>query len=56
MGIARIGITPPSPQGNGQRGPFFRLSKTTFKRVLRNQMPIENDRENDDEKGDNFDV
>ena len=38
---------------------FFRPSKTTFKRVLRNQIPIENDRENDeydDENGDNFDV
>ena len=51
----------PSPRarGNGQRGPFFRPSKTTFKRVLRNQIPIENDRENyeyDDENGDNFDV
>ena len=47
------------PRGNGQRGPFFRPSKTTFKRVLRNQIPIENDRENDeydDENGDNFDV
>ena len=38
---------------------LFRPSKTTFKRVLRNQIPIENDRENDeydDENGDNFDV
>ena len=45
--------------GNGQRGPFFRPSKTTFKRILRNQIPIENDHENDeydDENGDNFDV
>ena len=50
---------PPPSRGNGQRGPFFRPSKTTFKRVLRNQIPIENDRENDeydDENGDNFDV
>ena len=31
---------------NGQRGPFFRPSKATFKRVLQNQIPIENDREN----------
>ena len=49
----------PPGRGNGQRGPFFRPSKTTFKRVLRNQIPIENDRENDeydDENGDNFDV
>ena len=32
----------------GQRGPFFWPSKTTFKRVIRNQIPIENDRENDE--------
>ena len=59
MGIAQIGLTPLTPWGNGQRGPFFRPSKMTFKRVLRNQIPIENDRENDeydDENGDNFDV
>ena len=38
------------------RGPFFRPSKTTFRRVLQNQIPIENDDENDDDNGDNFDV
>ena len=47
MGIAQIGLTPP-PQGNGQCGPFFRLSKKTFKRVLQNQIPLENDDENDE--------
>ena len=47
---------PPSPRGNGQCGPFFRPSKTTFKRVLRNQIPIENDDENGDDNGDNFDA
>ena len=49
---------PPSPRGNGQRGPFFRPSKTTFKRVLQNQIPIDYDDENDDyddDNGDNFD-
>ena len=40
---------------------FFLSSavKNDIKRVLRNQIPIENDRENDeydDENGDNFDV
>ena len=51
---------PPLPRGaTGNVVLFFRPSKTTFKRVLRNQIPIENDRENyeyDDENGDNFDV
>ena len=46
---------------NGQRAmwSFFWPSKTTFKRVLRNQIPIENDNENDeydDDNGDNFDA
>ena len=57
--LPRQVLPPPSPRGNGQRGPFFRPSKTTFKRVLRNQILVENDRENDeydDENGDNFDV
>ena len=38
---------------------FFQPSKTTFKRLLRNQIPIENDNENDeydDDNGDNFDL
>ena len=38
---------------------FFWPSKTTFKRVLRNQIPIENDDEHheyDDDNGDNFDA
>ena len=47
---------PPSPRGNGQRGPFFRPSKTTFRRVLQNQILIENYDENDDDNGDNFDA
>ena len=48
---------PPSPgRGNGQRGPFFRPSKTTFRRVLQNLILIENDYENDDDNGDNFDA
>ena len=34
------------------RGPFFWPSKTTFMRVLQNQIPIEND----DENGENFDA
>ena len=59
-GIAQIGLTPPPPRGGtGKVVLFFRPSKTTFKRILRNQIPIENDRENDeydDENGDNFDV
>ena len=46
----------PPGRGNGQRGPFFRPSKTAFKRVLQNQILIENDDENDDDNGDNFDV
>ena len=49
----------PPRGGTGKVVLFFRPSKTTFKRVLRNQIPIENDRENDeydDENGDNFDV
>ena len=39
--------------------PFFLPSKRTLKRVLRNQIPIENDNENyeyDDVNGDNFDA
>ena len=43
-------------RGNGQRGPFFWLSKTTFGRVLQNQILIENDDENYDVNGDNFDA
>ena len=35
---------------------LFRPSKTTFKSVLRNQIPIENDDESDDDNGDNFDA
>ena len=27
MGIARLGLTPPPPRGNGQRGPFFGRQK-----------------------------
>ena len=45
MGIAQIGLTV-------VRGPFFRPSKTTFRRVLKNQILIENDDENDDDNGD----
>ena len=56
MGIAQIGLTPPPQQCNGQCGPFFRPSKTTFRRVLQNQILIENDNENDDDIGDNFDA
>ena len=36
--------------------PYFRPSKTTFMRVLQNQILIENDDENYDDNGDNFDV
>ena len=46
----------PPGRGNGQRSPFFRPSKTTFRRVLQNQILIENDDENDDDNGDNFDA
>ena len=56
MGIAQIGLTPHLSRGNGQCGPFFRTSKTTFKRVLQNQIPIENDYENGDDNSDNFDA
>ena len=64
MSSLREGIQIKKTFLNGQRATgnvvlFFRPSKTTFKRVLRNQIPIENDRENDeydDENGDNFDV
>ena len=38
---------------------LFQASKTTFKRVLWNQIPIENDDEHheyDDDNGDNFDA
>ena len=55
-GIAQIGLTPPSPAGQQATWSFFRPSKTTFKRVLRNQIPIENDDENGDDNGDNFDA
>ena len=42
---------PPPPRGaTGNVVLFFRPSKTTFRRVLRNQIPIEND----DDNGDNF--
>ena len=54
--LPRQVLPPPSPRGNGQRGPFFRPSKTTFRRVLQNQILIENDDENDDDNGDNFDA
>ena len=47
---------PPPGRGIRQRGPFFRPSKTTFRRVLKNQILIENDDENYDDNGDNFDV
>ena len=48
-------VCPPPPRGaTGKVVLFFRPSKTTFKRVLRNQIPIEND-EYDDDDGDNFD-
>ena len=36
---------------------FFQTSKTTFKRILENQIPIDYDNENyeyDDENGDNY--
>ena len=39
-----------------QQNDFLRPSKTTFRRLLRNQIPIENDDENDDDNGDNFDA
>ena len=59
MGINWIGLPPhpPSPPA-GQRAmwSFFRPSKTTFRRVLKNQILIENNDENDDDNGDNFDV
>ena len=46
---------PPSPRG---RWSFFRTSKTTFKRVLENLVPIDYDKENNeynDGKGDDID-
>ena len=39
-----------------QQNDFLRPSKTIFRRLLRNQIPIENDDENDDDNGDNFDA
>ena len=45
------GRPPPQRRDNGQRGPFL-----TFRRVLQNQILIENDDENDDDNGDNFDA
>ena len=45
---------PLPPAGQRATWSFFRPSKTTFKRVLRNQIPIENDDENGDDNGDNF--
>ena len=56
--LPRQVLPPTPPRGNGQRGPFFQLSKT-FKRVLKNQIPIEYDDESDDyddDNGDNFDA
>ena len=50
---------PPLPAGQRATWSFFWPPKTAFKRVLRNQISIENDCENDeydDENGDNFDV
>ena len=40
------------PAGQRATWSFFRLSKTPFKCVLRNQIPFEND----DDIGDNFDA
>ena len=48
--------SPPLPAGQQATWSFFRLSKTTFKRVLWNQIQIENDDENGDGNGDNFDA
>ena len=45
-GIARTDLIPPLPRGNRQRGPFFWMSKTTFKRVLQNQIQIDYGDEN----------
>ena len=39
-----------------QQNDFLRPLKTIFRRLLRNQIPIENDDENDDDNGDNFDA
>ena len=47
---------PPLPAGQRATWSFFRPSKTTFRRVLQNQILIENDDENDDDNGDNFDA
>ena len=54
-GTSTIGKHAPG-RGNGRRGSFFRPSKTTFRRVLKNQILIENDDENGDDNGDNFDA
>ena len=54
-----VKLRPPAPSRlNGQAGPFFQLPKTTFKRVLQNQVQIDFDNENDDfcdENCNNFD-
>ena len=48
---------PPLPRGaTGNVVLFFSRQKTTFKRVLRNQIPIKNYDENDEYNGDNFDA
>ena len=59
MNKGKIGFTPPPRGATSNVVLFFRPSKTTFKRVLRNQIPIENDTENyeyDDDNGDNVDA
>ena len=55
MGIVRkIQTLHPTPRGNWQGSPFFRMSKITFKWVLQNQVPID-DADNDSDHSDHFD-
>ena len=52
MFLNLIGLTPPLPRGATGNVVLFQTSKTTFQRVLQNQIPIVYDDENDD----NFDA
>ena len=47
MGNTRLAQAPP-PSPKRARWSFFRLQKTTFQRVLQNQIQIDIDNENED--------
>ena len=55
MYIARSAQTPSTPSLKRAKWSFFRPAKTTFWRVLRNQVQIDYDNENDDYYDDNGD-